>query len=155
MAAISFATAAVVTKGDIKLLDPSAKSQIAKWAKSIGDGTELTIEIKERKNQRSLAQNRSLWGPIYDQILGKVMCEDYREDEINEPLETNPKKQNIHYGLLAKRFGYVIDPITKMSVPAKTSSEMTTSEMAEYFEWLVMYCADELHIEVTLPDEVR
>lgn len=126
------------------------------FLESAPDGVEWNVEIKEAKKKRSLKQNATLWGPTYDQILAAVMKEQgYRPDEILQPREKNQLKQGIHYGLLAKRFGHAIDPLTKEQVPARTSSELNVAEMCEYFEWLVTYLADEHHIVIELPDEFR
>lgn len=159
MSVQAFTVAGVVHQGTVRILDRNA---LLYWAQGVGDGTELVIEIKEKKETRSSAQNRALWGPIYDQILEQVMCGDYRADEAQAPLDLSdtPKKISeaknlVHYGLLAARFGYVIDPITKKQVPARTSSELNTQDMAEYFKWLQVYCADELHIQIDLPDELE
>jgi len=130
-------------------------SQLHAFCARMGDGTEVVIDVSEKKDKRSSAQNRALWGPIYDQILTKIMREDFRADEAEAPLEVGHAKQLLHYGLLAARFKYKTDPVTGQQVPARTSSELNTEEMAEYFKWLQIYCADELHIEVELPDELK
>ncbi|WP_306523440.1 hypothetical protein [Gemmatimonas sp.] len=137
-------------------------SQLRAFCARIGDGVEVVIDISEKKDKRSSAQNRALWGPIYDQILTQVMKGDFRADEAEAELDLTdtPKKIShakrlVHYGLLAARFKYKTDPVTGQQVPARTSSELNTQEMAEYFKWLQVYCADELHIEVELPDELK
>ena len=129
---------------------------LREFCRRAGDGAEVLITVEEKKEQRSAAQNRTLWGPVYDQILEAVMLEQgYRPDEANTSLDVGHVKQLVHYGLLARRFGYATDPVTGMQVPARTSSELNTSEFAEYLKWLQTFCADELHIPVDLPDDVR
>ena len=128
---------------------PRDEAVIAEYAKK------ALAFLDEVEREHSLKQNATLWGPVYDQILTQIMSEDYRPDEAREPLETNELKRRVHYGLLAQRFGYVIDLVTKFQVPAKTSSELNTAEMADYLAWLQIYCADELHIQIELPDEMR
>lgn len=150
----SFVCSFVITQGRIKL-QPGARQHIDRWASAVGEGVIGQLELKEHKDKRTLRQNRTLWGPVYDQILTQIMeAAGYRPDEAREHMDVSKMKQRVHYGLLAKRFGYETDPITKQQVPATTSSELTTAEMAEYLEWLVVYCADELGIQVILPDEL-
>lgn len=151
----AFTCLAVATKGGIQIADGAARQSLRLWTRQVGEGVVLKLTVEEAKGKRSLRQNRLLWGPVYDQILAHIMLESgYRADEARESLDVSELKQRVHYGLLAVRFGYVTDPVTKQQVPARTSSTLTTAEMAEYFEWLVTYCADELHIQIVLPDEL-
>ena len=150
MSAVTFSCIAIATNGKLSL------KGAAQFIASMPDGVEFRAEFTEAKDKRSNAQNKALWGPVYDQILAKLMVEiGYRPDEAIAPREKSALKQGIHYGLLAKRFGHAVDPLTKQQVPARTSSELNVSEMCEYFEWLVVYLADEHGIQVELPDEFR
>jgi len=39
-------------------------------------------------------------------------------------------------------------------LPIRTSSELTTAEMAEYLTWLQRYAAVELHVNLPSPDDL-
>lgn len=161
MSAATFTCAAAVRDGEVYL---GARQQMRQFASQVGDGAELTMTLSTKKQTRSLKQNATLWGPVYDQILTAVMAKaGYRKDEQSasfsvDDLNASEKasmKHLVHYGLLAECFGYAPCPITGRMVPKKTSSEMSVSEMCDYFSWLVEYCAEEKDIQIELPDEFR
>ena len=157
----SFTTSAAIVNGSVVLKD---RAGMLRWASHVGDGVALVVEVKELKDTRSGRQNRTLWGPVYDQILTALMLKaGYRKDEAHAPLslddmrpaEKSRMKNLVHYGLLAECFGYAACPITRRMVPAKTSSELTVSEMNDYFEWLEVYLSEEHGIVLEMPDEFR
>ena len=157
-----FTCRGVIVKGRPRIADKAANAALSRWAQALGDGTEVTLEFSQKKAKRSVRQNATLWGPVYDQIYEQILTHimldgGFRRDEAIKALPVSAFKQRVHYGLLAECFGYVTDPVTKRDVPAKTSSEMTTAEMAEYFQWLVEYAADPegplKGMQIILPDE--
>lgn len=107
------------------------------------------VTVTAAKAKRSLAQNRTLYGPVYNQALSALMeaC-GYDAHEVHDK---HCRKQ-AHYGLLAQCFGETVDKITGKSVPNKTSSELNTAQFSEFLQWLQRYAAP-YGIVIELPDE--
>ncbi len=113
--------------------------------KALKDGAWEIPVPKRQQTQRSLKQNAFLWGVAYP-IIADHLGYDHHEHE------------SLHYDLLSVRFGTVavipkVPGASPRIVPAKTSSELTTTEMADYFEWLVRFAAEKWDVVIQLPDE--
>ena len=103
------------------------------------------VEIRERKSQRSLEQNRWIWGVAYP-LIAEHCGYDHHDHE------------SLHYDLLAVRFGTkAVTPMIPTAppriVPVKTSSELTVKEFSDYMDWLVRYAAQTFDVVIPLPDE--
>lgn len=108
-------------------------------------GYEVTVTVERRSRQRSVKQNAWLWGVAYP-LIAESCGYDHHEHE------------HLHYDLLSVRFGTHavnsrIPGVPPRIVPTRTSSELSTKEMAEYFEWLVRYAAETFGVVLELPDE--
>lgn len=137
MSGQSFSTAAVIDKGFVRLKD---RSSMLRWANSVGDGVELVVEIREKKDKRSLKANRAYWGLLVTPLAEHL---GYDRDEIDD----------LHEGLLMLYSGTHIDKVSQKEVPNKRSRKMTTSEFHDFMEWTVRYAAKEHGIELELPDD--
>jgi hypothetical protein len=115
---------------------------------TLGDGEELTVTVAKKQDKRSLAQNRALWGPIYDQLISGLA------QETGIDAHDAIGKEQMHEGLLQLFSGTVIDPVTKREVAKERSSAMTTVRFGEFIEWIARYAATEHGIVVTLPGEL-
>ena len=114
---------------------------------TLGDGEEVVVTVAKKVDKRSLAQNRGLWGPIYDQVIAGL------EKEIGYDAHDKAGKEHMHEGLLQLFGGTVIDPVTKREVAKERSSTMTTQRFGEFVEWIARWAATEHGIVVTLPGE--
>ena len=105
--------------------------------------SEARVEVVGRRQraQRSLPQNAWLW--MANALIADALGYDRHEVEA------------LHYALLGKRFGVRTDGPTGLSLPVRTSSQLTTAEMSDYMEWLVRFAASELGVVVPLPGEVE
>lgn len=137
MSGVSFSAAGVIDKGAVKLLD---RRSLAAWAKTVGDGTPLTVEIKEKKDQRSIRANRAYWGLLVTPLAEHL---GYDRDEI----------EDLHEGLLMLYSGTHVDKVSQKEVPNKRSRKMNTSEFHDFMEWTVRYAAKEHGIVLELPGE--
>lgn len=137
MAVQSFATSAVIAQGKLKLLD---RESLLRWAQSVGDGTELVLEVREKKDKRSLRANRAYWGLLVTPLAEHL---GYDRDEIDD----------LHEGLLMLYSGTHVDKVSQKEVPNKRSRKMNTSEFHDFMEWTVRYAAKEHGITLELPDD--
>lgn len=137
MSGQSFSTAAVIDKGFVRLKD---RSSMLQWANSVGDGVELVVEIREKKDKRSLKANRAYWGLLVTPLAEHL---GYDRDEIDD----------LHEGLLMLYSGTHVDKVSQKEVPNKRSRKMTTSEFHDFMEWTVRYAAKEHGIALELPDD--
>lgn len=115
---------------------------------TLGDGEEVTVTISKKQDKRSLAQNRALWGPIYDQLVSGLA------QETGIDAHDGVSKEHMHEGLLQLFSGTTIDPVTKREVAKERSSAMTTVRFGEFIEWIARYAATEHGVVVTLPGEL-
>ncbi len=114
---------------------------------TLGDGEEVIVTVAKPIDKRSLAANRALWGPIYDQIIDGI-C---KQEGI--ALGDKNAKELMHEGLLQQFAGTVIDPVTKREVAKERSSSMSTARFSEFMEWIAVYAAEQHGIVITLPGE--
>ena len=103
------------------------------------------VEVSVAKVKRTTSQNRLLWGPVYKQTLERMLLAE--GDEPDEARSTHGQLQ-AHYGLLMLHYGVTIDPITKMQVPKKTSSQLTTTEMSEHVAFVIRKAAKDYGIVI-------
>lgn len=115
---------------------------------TLGDGEVVTVTVAKPVDKRSLAQNRALWGPIYDQLMLGLS----REHGIDAGDEHS--KELMHEGLLQKFSGTVVDPVTGCTVAKERSSTMSTTRFGEFMEFIARYAAEEHGVVVTLPGEL-
>lgn len=114
-------------------------------AMALGEVCDLTISEHEEK--RTLAQNRMLWGTVYDQLLDGI------GDAVGYDKHDKAGKEQMHEGLLCLYGGTVIEPITKREVAKVRSSKMTVAEFTAYVEWIARYAAQEHGVVIALPGE--
>jgi hypothetical protein len=108
-------------------------------------GREFTLTVKAKTSKRSLAQNAWHWGVALPLIAEHLGYDRHEHDQL-------------HYDLLAVRFGTkAIPPLLPGAPPRiepqRTSSELTTQEFSDYMDWLVRYAAQEFGVVIPLPDE--
>lgn len=115
---------------------------------TLGDGEPLTVTVAKRVDKRSLAQNRMLWGPVYDQVIAGLA------EQVGYDKHDQLGKEQMHEGLLMLFGGTVIDPVTKREVAKERSSTMTTQRFSEFVEWISRYAAEEHGVVVVLPGEL-
>jgi hypothetical protein len=115
---------------------------------TLGDGELLTVTIEKKADKRSIAQNRMLWGPVYDQLIAGIA------ESVGYDKHDKVGKEQMHEGLLMLFGGTVTDPVTKREVAKERSSTMTTARFSEFVEWIARYAADEHGVVVTLPGEL-
>ena len=137
--------------GTFHAADPRGLSQ---WGQSVA-GLTLAVTYAEPTRKRTSKQNRTLWGPTYDQMLSALMAKDYRDDERMGSHQTNDLKRLVHYGLLMAHYSVETDKVTGNAVPKKTSSQLTVKEFQDHLYWIQDYAAMEKGIVIQMPDEWR
>ncbi len=115
---------------------------------TLGDGEAVTVIVEKPQDTRSLAQNRALFGPVYDQLI------DGLADEVGYDRHDKDGKDKLHEGLCIKYGGTVKDPITGLDVRKFRTSKATVSEFGAYLEWVARFAAQEHGVIVTLPGEM-
>jgi len=125
----------VDAKGNLTL-DESPRFR--RWLSRLA-GERVGLTVRKHQSKRSDRQNRLLWRWIT--MLADALG--------YEPQE----RERLHYDLLAVRFGMEQRP-SGLVLPIRTSSELTTAEMAEYLTWLQRYAAVELHVNLPSPDDL-
>lgn len=125
MAVSSCTIAAVSKNGKPVMLD---RSVLDRWMAAIGDGVELEITVAERKDSRSLRQNRTYWSQIIAPLAEHL---GYDHDE----------REDLHEGLLAEFGGTHVDKATGRAVPNKRSSKMNVQDFGEYMDFCVRWAA--------------
>ena len=102
------------------------------------------VTIKPYKASRSVAQNRLLWmwyGEIRNH-LAETTGEQYTNDDIHEYFKDK---------FLDKR---VVDVGENPIVVTASTSKLNVSDMSEYLNRLDIYCADDLQLQLTHPDDL-
>ena len=115
---------------------------------TLGDGEAVTVTIEKPQDTRTMAQNRAIWGTIYDQIIEAIA------DEVGYDRHDKDGKERLHEGLCARYRGTTIDPVTKCEVRKFYTHRATVQQMADYIEWIPRFIAEEFGIVITLPGEM-
>jgi len=132
----------------------AARAYFDRAVSTLKDDEDVVISLSKPVARRTLAQNRGLWGPIYDQMVLQLNERlDRIADETGVHRGDRVSKELMHEGLLLE-YGSVVDPVTGRTVPKKRTSDMTVGEMNDFYDWLAMYCAETLGIVITLPGEL-
>lgn len=116
---------------------PYQPVDFGKWVRSL-EGQQIELIVRKRGAGRSLQQNALLWMWI------TMIADDKGYDK--------HEREQVHYELLAIRFGTVTLK-HGLVMPAKTTHDMTTAEMAEYLDWLQRYAATDLDMQLPSPGE--
>ena len=108
-----------------------------RWLQRLKD-TRVDLIVRKHQSKRSLDQNRLCWrlNTLIAEHLG------YERNEVEQ----------VHYALLALHYG--TDDRLGVSVPIKTSSQMTTAEMSAYLDWVVRWAASEQGLVLPMPDDL-
>jgi len=104
-------------------------------------GKNVEVVIRMRRSQRSIDQNKWLWGCALP-TLAECLGYDKHEHE------------QLHYAMVAKCYGTHWDEKLGMDVPNTRSSKLTTREFSEYMEWFVRFAVQEFGCNVPMPNEV-
>lgn len=76
---------------------------------------------------------------------------DYTESEcLNDAMQ-----KNVHEGVLAERFGTMIDKVTGREIPAGRTAGQNTKENAEWQDWFCWYCAERHQLELKFRNEAE
>lgn len=115
---------------------------------SLPDGQEGVMVITPKKEKRTNAQNRAMWGTVYDSLLlGLADAVGYDRHE------RAAAKELLHEGLCAKFGGMETCKITGQQVRKFRTSKATKQEFSDYIEWVARFAATEYGVVVALPGE--
>lgn len=127
------------------LRDRSDKAGPLRAISSLDLEKPYSVEIKQYQESRSLAQNRLLWmwlDEIRHHCHDTGICDLYASEVWKE------------------RFQRLMLPVKVMEVFGEVihvstgTSELRVREFSEFLEKIEMYAAQELHLEVTRPDDL-
>lgn len=125
-----------------------AKPYFDRVVSSLGNGTEVLVTLTEKQDKRTNAQNRAMWGIVYDSLLfGIADAAGYDRHE------RAMAKELIHEGLCVKFGGTITDKVTGQEVRKFRTSKATKQEFSDYIEWVARFAATEYGIVVALPGE--
>jgi len=118
-----------------------------RWLATLPDGWFGRVIFEEHHDKRTMKQNRTLWGVVYQSLIDQVA------DEVGYDKHDKAGKEQLHEGLLMLYGGVKKCPITGREVAAKRSSKMTVAEFADYIDWIARWAATEYGIVVELPSD--
>lgn len=114
------------------------KERLRDFLKSCA-GQMVSFVVTPKGAKRTNAQNRLLWGALYPQVLERMLLAGGAEpDEARDEVV----QEQAHYGLLMAHFGAVVDPVSRMQVPKKTSSQLNTVEFKEHVDYIIRKAAE-------------
>jgi len=135
-------------KGKAGLSFGDARPFFDRVVSSVPDGVRVVVTLAEYQDKRTTAQNRALWGTVYDSLLlGIADAAGYDRHE------RGLAKELIHEGLCAKYGGTVTDKVTGQQVRKFRSSKATKQEFSDFIEWVARFAAEEYGVVVALPGE--
>jgi hypothetical protein len=104
-----------------------------------------SIEIKRYKRQRSIEQNRYLWGVVYRRIIDSFAHDD----------ASKPTSENLHEYWLGECFGWHVEDtlghVTKRAM--KRSSALSTEEFQEFWQFIQRRCIETRGLYIPDPNE--
>lgn len=121
------------------------RSYFDRVVSSLPLGQEGIMTLAPKKDTRTNAQNRMMWGHVYDQLLTGLASElGYERNE----------KDYLHEALCRLYGGTVEDKATGLTVRKFRTSKATKKEFTDYIEWLARWAAQEHGVVIALPGEV-
>lgn len=102
------------------------------------DGQDVKLDIGPDRRQRTLRQNRYLWGVVYGMIAAKKKC------------STTVVHDAMRQECLPKQ--YVTFGKEKIET-RKSTTELDTEQMTKYIDDIRAFALDELGIDIPPPDE--
>lgn len=106
-------------------------------------GKRVDVTVRVHRSKRSDAQNRWHWGVAIPLIAAELGYDKHEHERL-------------HYALVDKCFGTTWDEKLQVHAPnVLHSAELPTDKFSEFMEWEVRFAAQELGIEVPLPDGCR
>lgn len=119
------------------VLSPSQRKRLnAAFARREGD--EVRIEISQRTKSRSNAQNRYMWGVVYEIIASET---GHTTEEIHEFMKAK---------FLPRSFLVIGNDEQQLT---KSTTTLSTFDMEEYLEKIRAFAATELGTKIPLPHE--
>lgn len=110
-------------------------------------GEVCDFTLSEHVEKRTSAQNRMIWGTVYDQLV------DGLGDEVGYDRHDKAGKEKLHEGLCLKYGGTVKDPVTGLDVRKFHTSAASKEEFTAYVEWVARFAAEEYGVVIVLPGE--
>jgi hypothetical protein len=111
------------------------------------EGSEIVITIQKAKKRRSNPQNSYYWGIVLNIV----------QQGLKDATGEFRSVENIHYNILLKMFApenEIVNIETGECITEKiTSSEMTTTQFAEYIMEIQKWSAEFLGISIPNPNE--
>lgn len=126
----------------------SARGYFDRVVATMADGEVCNLTISEHEEKRTLAQNRLIWGTVYQQLL------DGLANELGYDRHDKCGKEQLHEGLLMLFGGTVMEKATGREVAKVRSSKMTKAEFSAYVEWIARWAATEHGVVIVLPGEL-
>lgn len=125
------------------------KVELVAWLKK-HSGEIVTLTVEKKRKPRSHDQLEWLFGVAYPEIA-KAAGYDAHEWKDKATLE------NIHEGLLQRRYGVVVDKVTGTAHAKERTTGKSALFVSEFMEWLCRWTAQEYRMDppLTLPDEYR
>jgi hypothetical protein len=108
-------------------------------------GKAVEIVAREKKRNRSLAQNRLLWGVVYREI----------RDHINDSQGTQFSDEDIHEWCRQQFLDSHIVEIRGDPVRArKSTASLTVEQMTDYIDRLYHWAATSLGVQLSEPEDM-
>ena len=129
-----------IVGGDLRF---SQRSSFLSDLKQLKDG-DYILSIERKKRKRSLSQNAYYWGVVVENVKSGLLDIGYRmtKEDTHEFLKGKfhiIEKVNENTGEILKAVG--------------GTSEMTTSQMMDYFSEITQWAAEYLNIQIPQPNE--
>ena len=119
---------AEVKNGEVKYFYPD---KLKTWLQQLGE-SKIEVIFRKRKKQRSIQQNRYLWGVPY-----KIVSED-----------TGMSTEAVHNFFKLQFLRYYIGEFQTI----KSTTELTPMEFNEYCDNINMFCVEKFGYSIPLPN---
>lgn len=139
-------------KGPDGRLNILGRSYFDRVVSSLPDGQECVITLAPKKDKKTNAQTRLIWGGVYEDILQGVLSEvGYEENSDKE--HRRIAKDALHEAFCLEFGGSVTERVTGKQVRKFRLSRATKDEATKYIEWAARHAAQEYGVAIALPGE--
>lgn len=107
----------------------------------------IEVEIREIANKASLQQKRGHFGVIIPQYI-KIL------ESINYPFPTGIQKKNVAHYIIKAKYMSVRDERGQI-IYVRDFHELTFQEVGEVWDKIVIDCAEEFGVTITLPEKIE
>lgn len=127
---------------------PASKAHVCGLIRELSPERQWIVEVEEYHEKRSLAQNRTLWGVVYKQIVDHIF-ESTGQRFMDTEVHAKMKDLFLISGVKRVKVGRRRWTVKRY----KSTAKLGRKAFNEYIERIAEYCASDLGLKLQMPED--